>query len=186
MRAHIRQCDSFPLFDWHDDPPQEVRALCKHLLRNTLSIFVFLLHLAVASSQFQTCPFAQRVIFRPVASFQRLTHERAIQPQVTNFSQELELLLSFCQLLSVSSCTTFAASSNHCLAYTFCDGESPPHFFEGIFLTQKAAHNMPRGLLSDHLCIARFRLAQLYPPAVITFPAKMRRVTLFRHDDASS
>ena len=48
MRAYVRQGDRSLFFDWYDEPPQEVRALPQNILRNALSVLIFLLYLVVA------------------------------------------------------------------------------------------------------------------------------------------
>ena len=39
MRAHVRPCDPALSFNWHDDPPQEIRTLL-HNLHHTLALIV--------------------------------------------------------------------------------------------------------------------------------------------------
>ena len=78
LRAHVRQGDPSLSFDWHRDPPQEVRALLENLLHDTL---------------FESVTFCQ---VRPVARFScfnGMEHQGAIQAHVTASSQPLKLLL---------------------------------------------------------------------------------------------
>ena len=76
--AYVRQSDSNLTFDWHDDPPQEVRALLQNLLRNALSAVVFLFHIIVAFSHFHTCPNAESAICQEL--FQELSSNRLTSP----------------------------------------------------------------------------------------------------------
>ena len=56
MKAHVRHCDPSLPSNWHDDPPQTVRALLQNLLHNALSMIVTFLHLAVALPHLPTRP----------------------------------------------------------------------------------------------------------------------------------
>ena len=62
MRAYTRQGDPSLFSDWHDDPPQQVRAFPQNILYNALSGLIFLLYLVVAFFHFRTCPHAELAI----------------------------------------------------------------------------------------------------------------------------
>ena len=51
VMAYVRQCDPSLSFDWHDDPPQEVRALMQDLLDNAPWLIVLLSYIMVALLQ---------------------------------------------------------------------------------------------------------------------------------------
>ena len=76
------------LSSWHNDPPQEVRALLQNQLHDALPFLVILIHLAVTLSQLRTCPRFEPVTVhqvRPVARFSRpnrLTHQSATQTHI--------------------------------------------------------------------------------------------------------
>ena len=61
-RADVRQCGLSLPSDWHDDPPQEGRALVQDQLCNAVPILVFLFHLDAACSQFHVRPCDEHVI----------------------------------------------------------------------------------------------------------------------------
>ena len=46
-------------FDWHDNPPQEVRACSHNILCNALSALIFLLYVIVAFPHVRACPYAE-------------------------------------------------------------------------------------------------------------------------------
>ena len=75
VRARVRQCDlSLPL-DWHDDPPQDLRALLHDLFHNTLALIIILLRLIVALLQFRKHPKVEHISLhqlRPVVRSTRL------------------------------------------------------------------------------------------------------------------
>ena len=89
-------------FDWHNDPPQEVRALVQDLVAPCSSAHrpvAPLLCSTLAASRSSTrraCQHSTIPSSRPLVScLKRLTHQGAIQPQVFTYSQELKLLLGW-------------------------------------------------------------------------------------------
>ena len=130
--------------------------------------------------------------FRPVARFscfKRLTHEShpiAIH-QLLAGAGDPPYMATLCFQLH-----RFCCFFQQLLSPSFFDGEPLPHFLKESIGPKSGPQPASKGPLSDHIfpdCIVRFRLTLLYPPAVLTVPAKiyrMRRVTLFRHTDAGS
>ena len=70
--AHVRQCERSLSFHWHDDPPQQVRALLHNLLYNAPALVVILLHFVVALQRHRRRPRIELVALqqlRPVVRF---------------------------------------------------------------------------------------------------------------------
>ena len=70
--AHVRQCERSLSFHWHDDPPQQVRALLHNLLYNAPALVVILLHFVVALQRHRRRPRIGLVALqqlRPVVRF---------------------------------------------------------------------------------------------------------------------
>ena len=59
MRAHTQQGDPSLTFDWHHDPPEEVRAVLQNILYKALSVPSSCSTSFLAISRLGTCPYAE-------------------------------------------------------------------------------------------------------------------------------
>ena len=90
-RAQVRQRDPSLSFNWHDEPPQDIRAPLQNLLHKALALVIVLLRLVTTLLQLSHHPGIDLITLQPVARPARSPHHYAWQLHVPSLPQQSQL-----------------------------------------------------------------------------------------------